>query len=320
MLSLSKTMGEIPDGSFRTVFGTAYFDGVKWWAVVNSNPIDARWLDPIQPLQGGNIVVALMNDGQGQSSALVLGGYTEQPRPSTGTVTEVLPAGEGVRVVFTGQDGVSYSSDRFVGSYNLGDVVLLDWAAGQVSIIGKVPAPAITPQAQAPAPSSERRPSGYEVLAATASDTFGVGGWGRWASSQRGGEDVYTGTQSGYTVTGSWFYGAPRAAFAGKTITKVQFRLPGRLSVGGYSSAVTVSLYAHTSQSRPGGDVARTVGPFNVSVPAGSGPMWVELPVEFGPVIAAGGGISIAGGSYAAFKSRLTDPESGKIIGDWIQQ
>lgn len=319
MSGLKHTMAEIPAGTTRRTFGTAFFDGAKWWAVVGNNPIDARWLDPIQPLQGGKIVVDISNDGQGQSSALVIGGYTDQPRPSTGTVTGVTAPGTGTHIEFTGDDGATYSTERFVGSYNLGDDVLLQWTPGQSAIIGPVPTLTVTPQAQAPAPAVEQRATGYEALTATASDTFGVGGWGRWATSQRGGEDVYTGSISGQTVTGSWFYGAPRTAFAGKSVTKVQFRLPARLSVGGYNSAATIHIYAHTSQSRPGGDVNRAVGPFDVTVPAGSGPMWAELPASFGAVIAAGGGISIAGDPYAAFKSRLADPESGKLILDWSQ-
>lgn len=314
MSGLVQTMAAISGESFRIVYGKAYWDGGKWWADVGGSLLDARWIDPIQPLQNGNIAVAIFSDGRGQSSALVLGGYTDQPRPGAGAVLAV-----GItEVVFTGEDGGSYTTDRFVGSYSPGDLVLLDWAAGKPTIVGVVPAITVTPPlAPPPAPDIGGSSSGLATLVATASDTFGVGGWGRWATSQNGGEDVYTGTQGGFTVTGSWFYGAQGSAVGG-SVTRVRFRVPARLpAVGNYNSAVTVRFYAHTSPSRPGGDVTRTVGPFDLSVPVGHGGGWVDLPLDFGPVLAAGGGISIAGGDYTGFHSRLDDPESGKALLDW---
>lgn len=312
MTGLKYTMGAMDPGTTRRTYGTAYWDGSRWWANMDGNLLDARWLDPIQPLQGGKIIVDISNDGQGQSTALVIGGYTDQPRPSSGTVLTVGVA----EIVFTGEDGGSYTTDRFIGTYSPGDPVYLTWDAARPTIIGKIPA--VAPVPPAPVPSTGGGPPrGETTSVATASDTWGVGGWGRWATSQNGGEDVYTGTQSGYTVTGSWFYGAPKPELAGKTIDRIQFKVPARLGVGSYNSAVTIHLYAHTSGSRPGGDVARTVGPFDYTIPAGWGGGLIDLPLTFAPVVNAGGGISIAGDPYVAFTSRLKDPESGKIIQDW---
>ena len=101
MVALSKTLAALPPNGFRVEFGTAYWDGTEWWANVRGSLLMARWMDPIQPQQGGKIVVAIMTDGMGLSTALVLGAYTDQPRPSTGSVLTV-----GVdEIVFSGDDG-----------------------------------------------------------------------------------------------------------------------------------------------------------------------------------------------------------------------
>lgn len=311
MAGLDKTLAAIPAGSTRREYGTAYFSGSKWYANIRGSLLTARWDNQMQPLQGMAIAVDLTKDEAGQSTALVICGYLDQPRPSTGTVLTV-----GVtEIVFTGEDGTTYTTDRFIGSYSFGDLIFIDWSAGLPTIIGVIPTITVTPPTPPPPPPPVTH-TGSTTLIASASDTWGVGGWGRWATSQAGGEDIYTGTWGGYTLTGAWFYGTPKPELAGKTITRVQFRFPQRLSVGA-SGAATIHLYAHTSQSRPGGDVSRTVGPFDVSIPQGSPPKWVDLPTSFGAVLAAGGGISIAGNPYAGFASRLDDAESGKILIDW---
>lgn len=316
MAGLKNTLAAMDGGSTRRFFGTAHWDGAIWWAEVKGELLDARWLDPITPLQGGGIVVDITKDDYGQATALVIGGYTDQPRPSTGTVTAVIAAGTATKIVFNGEDGVSYTTDRFIGSYALGDVVYLTWDAAQPTIIGKVPAVTVKTASPPPPAPTVAAATGKETLVAIKSNTWGVGGWGRWATSQGGGEDVYSGTWGGYTVTGAWFYGTARPALAGKTITSALFRLPQRLGVGANATA-TVHLYAHTSPSQPAGDVARTVGPFDVSVPYGAGPKWVTLPSTFHSVLAEGGGISIAGDPYVGFASRLDDPQSGKLTLNW---
>lgn len=318
-MALDHTLAAMPAGSTVRKFGTAYHDGSRWFAVIDGNPIDARWLDPIQPLQGGNIVVDITSEGRGLASALVVGGYTDQPRPSTGTASEVIPAGVATQIVFVGSDGVTYTTDRFIGSYSPGDPIYLMWDAGVPTVIGKVQALATPPPAPPPPPPPVVA-SGTEVLTATASDTFGVGGWGRWAG---GGEKVYSGSYGGYSLTGSFFYGAPRPALQGKTITAVRFRIPQRLNVGSYNSPATVHLYAHSSQARPAGDVVRVAGPFDISVVAGQQPSWVNItsthPAFSGiaAALAAGGGISFAGDPYTGWTSRLTDPLAGQLELDW---
>ena len=317
MTGLQHTMAAIPAGTTRRTYGTAHWDGTRWDAKIGPNLLDPRWLDPIQPLQGGKIIIDISTDEFGQSTALVIGGYTDQPRPSTGTVLTV-----GVdEIVFTGEDGGAYTTKRFIGAiagYSPADPVYLTWDAAQPTIMGLIPSVTVVHPAPEPVPPGTA--SGETAMIATASDTFGVGGWGRWATSQpaQGGEDVYSGTLGAYTLTGSWFYGAPKPELAGKTITRIRFNIPPRLrAVGDYNSSVTIHLYAHTSPSRPGGDVSRTVGPHDVVVTAGSGGGLIDLPLTFAAALTAGGGISIAGNPYVGFASRLDNPENGKLILNW---
>jgi hypothetical protein len=89
------------------------------------------------------------------------------------------------------------------------------------------------------------------------------------------------------------------------------------MEVGGNNDPATIHIYAHTSGSRPGGDVSRVTGPHDVVIAPHSGQTWHDLPLTFASAIVAGGGISIAGGPYAGFYSRLDDPESGKLLISW---
>lgn len=319
MPGMPNIMAAMPGGGSRRAYGEAYWDGTRWWAKMGDNPnnmLDARWLDPIQPLQGGKIVVDISKDEYGGSTALVVGGYTDQPRPSTG----VILAFGVLEIVISGEDGVTYTTSRYLGpieNYDLADTVYITWDAAIPTILGKVNEITITPPAPAPeAPPAT--PPGSETLIATASDTYwGPGGWGSYATSRNGGEDVYSGTWYGSTVTGAWFYGAPRPVLQGKTISRIRFRLPARLQAGNYNDPAVIHIYAHTDSGRPGGDVNRVVGPFDIEIPPHFQGGDIDLPLDLGPAVAAGGGISIAGNPYVRFASRLKDPESGRLIFEW---
>lgn len=317
MADLGNTMAAMAGDGLRIEFGTAYWSGESWYAQVRGKLLTCRWLDPIQPVQGGPIVVALSKDLYGQSTAIVLGGYTNQPRPSTGAILAI-----GVlEIVISGEDGVTYTTSRYlgpIGDYAVADNVYITWDAATPTILGLVNEITVTPDAPPPPPPPAPT-TGRTDLIATASDTFWApGGWGSWATSQNGGQTVYSGSQSGQTVTGAWFYGAPKPELQGKTVTHITFRLPARLpGTGAYNDPVTIYLYAHNAGGRPGGDVTRVEGPHAVTVPAGFGGGDIDLPPYFGPAIAAGGGISIAGGPYIGFASRLSNAENGKITMDW---
>lgn len=296
--------------------------------MIGGNQIGARWIDPIQPLQGGQIVVDITNEGRGLYSALVLGGYTKQPRPSTG----VILAFGVLEIVISGEDGITYTTKRYLGpieNYALADNVYITWDAATPTILGKVNEITVTPPANPPAPPAGADFSGTQRTPASASDTWwGPGGWGSYATSQRGGQDVYTGSYFSGPTTGAWFYGPANTVLQGRNIKQARFRIPARLNAGNYNSAATIHLYAHDSQSRPGGDVNRVAGPFDVVVPArynpndhrfvdGLPPGWVALPSSFHEALLNGGGISISGDPYVGFQGRLKDPESGKLELDW---
>ncbi|MCT9624278.1 hypothetical protein HWD94_03960 [Pseudarthrobacter equi] len=321
MAGIDNIMAAIPGGSTRRFYGTAHWDGARWWAKLGDGPnnlLDAWWQDPVQPLQGGKIAVDITKDEYGQAASFVIGGYTDQPRPSSGTVQEIIPAGVATQIVIMGEDAVAYTTDRFIGEYSPGDPVYLTWDAAKPTVIGKIgaSAPPPTPDAPVLVPTN---PPGSETLIATASDTYWApGGWGSYSTSRNGGEDIYTGTWYGNTVTGAWFYGAQRPALQGKTISRIRFRLPARIrGAGNYNDIAIVHFYAHTSGARPGGDVARVTGPHDIPVPPGFAGGDVDLPLSFAPALVAGGGISIAGNPYTGFNSRLKDANSGRLIIDW---
>lgn len=317
MAALKKTLEAIPPGGTRRLFGTAYYDGSRWQANLNGNLIDARWAHGVSPEQGGAIVVDLTNNGDGQSSALVSFGYSDQPLPTTGTAQSVIPAGVSTQIVFLGSDGVQYTTDRFVGDYSPGDQVFVTWDANTPIILGKLSTIKPTPPAQSPVAASPITPTGTAKAAAGKTNTWwGPGGWGSWAGSTQGGEQLYSGNYGSGPVSGAWFYGAAFTTLGSKTVTEVRFRLPQRLNIGASGSA-TIHLYAHTSKYQPGGDVNRTVGPFDVTVSQAQGAHWITLPLTFAPVLKAGGGISISGDPYVGFDGRLKDPQSGRIEMDW---
>lgn len=313
---LKHTLAAMPSDSTRRVFGTAYHDGARWWAVVDGSMLEARWLDPIQPVQNGPIVIDITNYGKGQSSALVVGGYTDQPRPSTGVVLAV-----GVADLVIGvEDGQTYTTERVIGAiadYALQDSVYLDWSGGQPTVLGKPTTITVTPPTPEPVTVAPKPVTGTAKASAGKSNTWWApGGWGSWAGSQNGREQVYSGTWGGATVTGSWFYGAAFTNLDDKTVEAIRFYLPARLNIGSTADA-TVHLYAHTSKYQPGGDVSRTVGPHTVTIPMSRKPGLITLPLSFAPVLKAGGGISIAGDPYTGFNGRLSDPQSGRIEMDW---
>lgn len=127
MSGLKHTMAAIPGGNTRRTYGSAYYDGSRWRVNVSGSLLDARWCAGVRPKQGLNVVVDITHDGQGQSTALVLDAYVDQPRPGTGTAVTVLPAGPAVEIVFTGEDGITYQTDQFIGSFNPGDPIYLNW-------------------------------------------------------------------------------------------------------------------------------------------------------------------------------------------------
>jgi hypothetical protein len=316
--NLTNLIAKIPGGATTRYKGVMVASGTGLAVNVNGNIIPATYADPVVVAAGDPVVVDIMSGAQGQAEAVVMGRLTAAARPGRGTVKTVPPASTTITV--TGTDGTDYVAS-FVGSYTptVSDSVILAWNAATPTVTGKVGAtitasPVVTVGAP-PGPTT----SGTSSYAATDSGTWTptYGAWDAWAG---GGGQVYQGG-SGYGAAnyGAWFYSGSPAELAGRTITRIQFNIGRRLTVGGYNQPVTLNVYAHTSPNKPGGDVSRTVGPTSITIQPGSGGGNVDLPLTFASVIQAGGGISIAGEPYAGVNGRNVQPDSGLLTIDWTR-
>lgn len=277
--------------------------------------VPARCADPLIVVEGDPVLVEVRSGGRGQGEAVIMSRVTDKPRPGKGTVKTVPASSPTITV--TGSDGIDYTA-TFVASYTptVNDPVILSWNAAIPSVVGKIsvtaaPTPPPPPVAPPPPPPS----TGVAKYAATDSDTlWGPGGWGSWAG---GGSNVYQGDYGSGLVHGAWFYSGSPAQLAGRTITRIRFTLGSRLPAGANSSPVTVHVYAHTSRTKPSGDVSRTVGPYNITAQPAQGLKEYDLPLSFASVLLAGGGIAIEGNPYAGFAGRKSQPTSGYLKLDW---
>lgn len=300
-------------GDGVTYSGTVILDPAGKLAVnIQGNPIYPRYQDPVVVAVGDPVTVVI----NGTGDAVVTGRVTLQPRPAEGIVKTVPPSSPTITV--TGTDGIDYVA-KFAASYTpvVNDNVLLAWNASLPYVtgqVGVVAAPAAPPGGVAPPPTGPV--TGTTPYAATDSATWvpGLGVWDAWAG---GGGNVFQGSSSGYVTYGSWFYAGSAAQLAGRTITRIQFTLGSRRYAGSYNSPVAAHFYTHSSANRPGGDVARVTGPFDVTIQPGAGQQTFDLPTSFAADLLAGGGISIAGDPYAGFNGRNLEPASGLLTIDW---
>ena len=303
-------------GDGTTYSGTVVKDPAGVLAVnVQGNLLYPRYQDPVVVAAGDPVSVVI----NGTGDAVVTGRVTLQPRPAEGTVKTVPPSSPTITV--TGTDGIDYVA-KFADSYTptVSDNVLLAWNAAMPYVTGKVgsvAASGIPSTGVAPPPGPDR--AGQTPFPATDSATWvpGLGLWDKWAL--RGGR-VYQGSQGGYMAYGSFFYAGSLAQLAGRIWTRIQFTLGNRdPNAGAAGSPITLHLWTHTSANRPGGDVTRSSGPFDVVIQPGAGQQTFDLPTSFAGDLAAGGGISIAGEPYAGFNGRLIEPASGRLTVDWLR-
>jgi hypothetical protein len=254
----------------------------------------------------------------GTGDAVVTGRVTLQPRPAEGIVKTVPPSSPTITV--TGTDGIDYTA-KFAASYTptVNDNVLLAWNAALPYVTGKVGVVAApnAPSTGGVAPPAGQAASGQTPFPAQDSATWvpTLGLWDKW--SRQGGR-VYQGSSGGNSTYGSWFYAGSLTQLAGRTWTRIQFTLGSRdPAAGAYSSPAVVHFYAHTSPNRPGGDVTRATGPFDVVIQPNEGQQTIDLPTSFAGALAGGGGISIAGDPYAGFAGYLQEAASGLLLIDW---
>lgn len=284
---------------------------------VGGNLLYPRYADPVVVAVGDPVTVAITAGPTGAGDAIVTGRITLNPRPATGTV-KVVPASSST-ITVTGTDGVDYTA-TFAGSYTpaVNDTVILAWNANTPTALAKVgvvapPAAPPPPVAAPPAPVS----TGQSTYASQDSATWCPqnGSWDSWA---RAGGRLYQGNYGNDTY-GAWFYAGTTSELAGRTITRIQFTLGSRLGVGNYNSPVAVHFYTHSSSYRPGGDVSRSNGPYDVTVQPGAGQQSFDLPTSFASALQNGGGIGIAGDPYAGFNGRLQEAASGLLTIDWTR-
>ena len=265
--------------------------------------------------EGDSLIVGVITRPDAPSQFIVLGKVGDGG-PREGTVGTVVGGSATIPVTAAGK---TYTA-TFLSSYApvAGDTVRLLWQGSNVTALGKVgatPAPAPPPPVTAPPPTASQ--TGQLSVTVTDSGTYSVGyGWNSYY-----GQNLYQGNGSPWggpsDNRGAWFYGSQATVLNGATITRVQFRVPKRNGAGNSGSSQTMHLYAHTSSSKPGGDVARTLGPSDVLVLPNFGGGWIDLPTSWGATLVAGGGIGIYGDPYMGFIGKSGDTASGQLLLDW---
>lgn len=270
----------------------------------------AYWNDHVYAVRGEPVTVAREIDPGGIARNTVIG-RIGRPGADTGTVLTV----EGnYLLVSVGADEVKARFDS--GKvFTPGDVVALDWKGATITALFVVtnyipPVPDII-GSTAPPPTAS---SGELPIFATDSATWNAN-LGYWNVHALKNQNVYTGSWYGSTTTGAWWYNGATKQLAGATITGVQFRVPKRFSgVGAYNNAGTLHVYVHNSDARPGSDVSRVAGPYDLTIPPHFQGGFFDLPAAAGDVLKNGGGISVVGDPYMGFQGKAEDPASGQLI------
>ena len=272
----------------------------------------AYWCDHVYAVKGEAVTVAREVDPSGMARNTVIG-RLGRPGADTGTVLSIEATYLLVSV------GATEVRARFDASktYTPGDVVALDWKGGTITalfvVTAYVPPAPVDPGTTAPPPANN---SGELAVFATDSGTWvpQLGYWNVWAAKN---QNVYQGSYGGYSMFGAWFYNGATKQLAGATVARVRFRVPKRFSVGAYNNTGTVHVFVHTNDGRPGGDVARVAGPYDVAIPPNFQGGFVDLPIAAGDQLKNGGGISIAGDPYIGFQGKAEDPASGQLLIGW---
>lgn len=280
-------------------------------------PQEATWPDHVYAAVGEPIIVAQIIKGDAPAQNVVFA-RVGAPGPREATIT-AAPGGSDTITASVG--GTDYTA-TFLTSYTptVGDRVRLLWQGRDVTVIGKV---GLSPGSTTELPSTAAPPPGKsaDTFKCAASDsgtwTPELGIWDKWSYPKSVGMVYQGGSAYGGSNKGAWFYANAMAELAGATISKIQFLLPSRRTVGDSNSALNVNLWAHTASTKPGGDVTRTVGPTPFTVPPGWAGGWIDLPLSFASTLIAGGGVSISGEPYLGFVGKPSDPSSGQLRLDW---
>lgn len=279
---------------------------------------DGTRLTPLWPamvvLVDGDRVQVVLVDG----TAVVVGPVVPTPRPISGSIAGAASSG---LIPVTTTAGTVQA--RYAGTAPaIGTLVGLVWQGGGAPpfLLPGTLAPVSTdpqPPPDVPAPPPSGPDSGTLLVTAQGSGSWRTGGWG-WASST----DVVQGGSPyvSQDSRGGWWYGDKARALTGRPITGCRIRLGARLRIGSYNAAAVVHLYRTADGSRPGGELNRVAGPYDVTLAAGAGPGWYGLPASVGQALVdSGGGLAIAGSPYAGVAGVSDDPESGQVALDWTR-
>lgn len=302
----------------RTEIVSAYAD---YWPHIILGGVQqfAYWNDHAYAAPGEAITVARDVDPSGVARNTVIG-RIGRPGATEGTV---LSTNGTKAVVSVGAIEVeaAYDPDK---TFTPGDTVRLIWQGRVPTVAFRLTAYVAPPVSgggtTAPPPTNSTR---QDPFFASDSATWvpGLGSWNSWAARN---QNVYQGSWAGSNMFGSWFYNGATKQLAGSTINEVLFRVPRRFPVGSNNAAADIHIYVHTSDTRPGEDVARVAGPYSYTIPpnyngssvlqSGVPAGFVSLPVAAGEQLVNGGGISIAGDPYAGFAGKSEDPSSGQLL------
>lgn len=277
---------------------------------------NALWHQLYVPTLGDAVAFVVTTTPEGQSTHFVVGSVSQTPAssPDEARVTSVTTSSGTITVAAGGETMTA----KIVGTAPaVGDIVLLDHRPTAIYALGRVQPsperPAAEPDQPGPEPPPAPPESGTRVFGATDSGTARTGS--SWYTPA--GHSLTQGDDGESSYAGAWFYGTSPAYLAGRTITAARLYVPARRRLGAYDAPATIGLYAHTSPSRPPGDVSRVAGPRDVVLPAGWGGGWIEIPSTLAAVVVAGGGLSISGHTYAGLLGRDSDPQSGALAIDW---
>lgn len=283
----------------------------------------ALWLQHIYSEPGDPIKILIVGYSTTQPHLVVIGqvgqndGGSSQPRDG---VVSVAPIDSDTVTVTTTAGDVEATT---LASYtpSVSDRVRLLWQGREATILGKVGATPVRPEA----PKKERtvqspptgKSHGAEVFTASDSATW-TNSTSSWNSYFK--KAVYQGSYGNATGNrGAWFYHGKPGKLKNKTISRVQIWIPRRVKAGSWNSAVTLNFYLHSSKRRPNGDVDRGAG-ISYKIPAGWKGGWVELPATWGKHITGGSGIGLSGGTYAGLpgvSGKGSDARSGQVRMEW---
>ena len=297
----------------------------EWLLNVGGAELEAWWPEDYYPSDGDTVIAAMVGE-----TWHVVAPIQRDPAPVPPIMGRVktVPTGSSRITVTVG--GVDMEL-AFLNSYTpvVGHDVALLWQPGYEDALvlgrrGSTPRPKPKPVEPKPKPSNPKPPkktTGRTTFNATRTATWDVSAGG-WSGYQ--GANVVTGTWSGRTSEGYWFYGTkPRNALKGATVKKAEIYLPNRLRMGMYNNTASTALQRHTSNSRPSGRPSKSGSTTSVSVPKiGTTKGWTTIPNSLAQtIINNGGGIALVGSTYLGFPGAGSgsgrNPRSGALRISW---